>query len=116
MDEDEAADARAISEPANRAADTQQAEPRSSTVWMTCECVFCANERRRQGVDPEPATVEPSRTPDHNAMDRYRARLLPGSLGENRDRSILMAGRRVVGASPSTSRRLCSGSIEGTVL
>ncbi|WP_181171608.1 helix-turn-helix domain-containing protein [Mesorhizobium sp. B2-4-10] len=100
MDEDEEADARAISEPANGTSDIQQAEPRSSTVWMTCECVFCANERRRQGVDPEPATVEPSRTPDHEAMDRYLSRLLPGSLGVNRDWSIFMAGRRVVGGTP----------------
>ncbi|CDX42899.1 hypothetical protein MPLDJ20_60035 [Mesorhizobium plurifarium] len=100
MDEDEEADARTISQSANSAADRQQAEPKSSTVWMTCECVFCANERRRQGVDPEPATVEPSRTPDHEAMDRDRSRLLPGSLGENRDWSILMAGRRFVGGKP----------------
>ncbi|TPL81890.1 helix-turn-helix domain-containing protein [Mesorhizobium sp. B2-3-12] len=100
MDEDGEADARAISEPANSSADIQETEPRSSTVWMTCECVFCANERRRQGFDPEPETAEQSRTPDREAMDRYRSRLLPGSLGENRDWSILMAGRRFVGGKP----------------
>ncbi|TPK39687.1 hypothetical protein [Mesorhizobium sp. B2-5-3] len=81
-------------------AEVPQAEPRSSTEWMTCECVFCANERRRRGLEAEAGAGEPSRTSDHEAMDRYRSRLLPGSLGVNRDWSIFMAGRRFVGGKP----------------
>ncbi|MGY3328912.1 hypothetical protein ACVILI_001929 [Mesorhizobium sp. USDA 4775] len=99
MNEDEQADVRAADE-ANSTADVPQAEPRSSDEWMTCECVFCANQRRRRGIDAEAATAEPSRTPDHEAMDRYFSRLLPGSLGVNRDWSIFMAGRRFVGGKP----------------